>query len=95
MTGLTHTKVRVTHADPVLGTVWAQRPLNHRSWGEKIMIFVQALPNNESVVTVQSSLAFGGSLIDWGANERNIRDIFGALERVLSSGPQNPPAGPL
>lgn len=94
---LPYTKIRITHADPARGVIWADRSISFLSWGEKVTIYVQATPDGQTAVTIHSSLKFG--LVSWGVNKRNFGEVFNALGRVLSAGtpppgPQGPPASP-
>jgi hypothetical protein len=92
MAALPQTKLKITGHDPQQGIIWASKGTSAMSWGEDVVIYVQAAGPNQSAVTVDSKLKFG--FVAWGAHDKNFRTVFEALDRALAASyaPPHPPA---
>jgi hypothetical protein len=92
MDGLAHQIVlRVVGTDPETGSVWVDRAISWRSWGEHVRIDLRASGPDRTRVTIESS-SKTTVLTDWGAHGRNFHEVHEAIERGLAMAYGPPPS---
>ena len=78
--GLPQPQFRIVSSDPTSGVIRARARATVLSWGEKVTIHVQALPDEHTAVTVESQFRFIQTWA-WGpVHEYNFKLIFDMLD---------------
>lgn len=58
------------------------------TWGERVKALMATSPGGGTQVLVESKLVFG--FVDWGRNQKNVTELFAAMETVLGPGEPAP-----
>lgn len=66
--------------DPTEGIIQGRIGVSWQSWGEKIMIKLDELNSEETVVTITSKPLLPTTVIDYGKNKRNITRLTKYIE---------------
>jgi hypothetical protein len=78
------TKYKVRSVDARNGMIQISASMNLLTWGEDLTLTVRA--ESPEWTRVDLVVANKFQLIDWGQRARDIREIFGAIDRVLPNG---------
>ncbi len=78
------TKYRVVSVDARNGMIQISSSMNLLTWGENLTVTVRAETAEWTRVDLVVANKF--QLVDWGQRARDIREIFGAIDRVLPNG---------
>ncbi|HET9913862.1 MAG TPA: hypothetical protein VFQ13_18350 [Anaerolineales bacterium] len=63
-------------------TIFAKKGMSFRSWGEDITISVSPRSATSSVLKITSESSLKTTLLDWGANSINVKEIVQAFQSV-------------
>src|SRR5262245_44492135 len=84
--------MKVDSADPQNGIINASSGISFSTWGERVSVRIGAASADSTTAVISSDLKFG--LVAWGKHERNFRNLFDAVNRVLAAGAAPPPYPP-
>ena len=78
------TKYKLVSADAPNGLITISSRMNLLTWGENLAVTVRSETDEWTRVDVVVAMKMG--LIDWGQRARDIRELFGAINRLLPGG---------
>lgn len=77
-TGLT-----LKDADKLLGRITASTGMSLFSWGENVVIIVEKIDDNTSIVAIESALKLGSNIAGAHRHQKNFNQIISALSKLL------------
>lgn len=75
----------IATADEAAGTIEARVGMGLMSWGEVIQVAISGSASAPTSVTIKSRSRVPITLVDRGKNARNVNQVLGDIEAVLSS----------
>lgn len=75
----------IVSLDPIRGEILARSGISFSSFGENIVVILK--PDGQSETTrvfVASECRLATTLVDWGKNKRNVKEIINSIKFILS-----------
>ncbi|MGV9411386.1 hypothetical protein ACWDOP_15825 [Nocardia sp. NPDC003693] len=74
---------RVTRRDTIAGRIEARTGFSWKSWGERLSATVLSLGDGRTEVRIESRPAFPGTVVDYGKNLQNVRQLEQGLRGLF------------
>lgn len=80
-------KFKIKNEDRVIGRVTASAGMSLFSWGENLSLSIQRVDEGNTILSIDSSLKFGGNFTGGHRHRANFDKIIMALSKQLQSAP--------
>lgn len=76
---------QIVSLEPIRGQILARSEISFSSFGENIVVILKPDEKNENTrIYVASECRIATTLVDWGKNKRNVKEIINSIKFVLS-----------